>query len=143
MNMQLILGLKLLAEKLVVTYNESIVNFHPQLEIYSNDSYSFGFNATLLQKLDNFYIQVLINFADVNGNYEPFLRKVVSDMCHFYKNQRGNKILRNFYNSNYAERKFPETCPILPVFLQLHEALKLVISYQNNESKFEQIKILS
>ncbi|CRK87428.1 CLUMA_CG001230, isoform A [Clunio marinus] len=47
---------------------------------------------------------------------------IVTDYCtkidkvKFLKNQRGNKLLKLFYNSGFKNRNFPEGCPIKPQF---------------------------
>ncbi|CRK87412.1 CLUMA_CG001214, isoform A [Clunio marinus] len=102
-------------EKIELMQNTSIMEIKYFLNEYENGSYSLSYNFTVLVKVQNLFLQNSVNLLNADGKYEPFVGKGVTDMCKFWSNRKGNKLVRIMFG-NLKGRNLPKSCPIEPGF---------------------------
>ncbi|CRK87415.1 CLUMA_CG001217, isoform A [Clunio marinus] len=101
-------------------------------------------DSTLFVKLNSSYISYSIDYLNSNGKVAPFIKKTTFDLCNYFKNQNGNKLLNWFYKKNISgERNLPTSCPIEPqtIFLKDFAIVEVELSTKINEKMATFVKI--
>ncbi|CRK92075.1 CLUMA_CG005693, isoform A [Clunio marinus] len=107
--------LKLVIDKMEETHKDYVVDFQQQLRISDNFTYYYSVNASPLVKLESVYLSYSIDLANSNGQRISLLKKTTIDLCSFFKNLKGNKLLNWFYKKNTSgQRNLPTSCPVEP-----------------------------
>ncbi|CRK87416.1 CLUMA_CG001218, isoform A [Clunio marinus] len=115
-------NLKLVVEKVEETHNDYLCDFKHSLRVSDNNTYCYSYNVTILVKLENVYISYSVDLPNSNGKIVPFIKKATIDICKFYQNHKGNKLLNWFYKKNTSGvRNLPTSCPIEPGNISLED----------------------
>ncbi|CRK87413.1 CLUMA_CG001215, isoform A [Clunio marinus] len=107
---------KSFVEKIELTQNTSILEVKYFINETENGSYSLSYNFTVFVKVQNLFLQNSVNVLSANGKYEPFMGKGVTNLCKFWSNRKGNKLIRMLFDKIKGYRNLPKSCPIEPGF---------------------------